>query len=30
MRIYWITLHVNDKYVTKFENFGVEHFPKEI
>ena len=27
---HWITLFVNDKNVTYFHSFGVEHIPKEI
>ena len=27
---HWITLHVNNKAVTYFDIFGVEHIPKEI
>ena len=27
---HWIALYVNNKTVTYFENFGVEHIPKEI
>ena len=27
---HWISLHVNKKTVTYFDNFGVEHIPKEI
>ena len=27
---HWITLHVNRKNVIYFNNFGVEHIPKEI
>ena len=26
----WIALYVNDKIVTYFDSFGVEHIPKEI
>ena len=27
---HWIALYVNNKTVTYFDNFGVEHIPKEI
>ena len=27
---YWVALYVNNKTVTYFESFGVEHIPKEI
>ena len=27
---HWIALHVNNKTVTYFDSFGVEHIPKEI
>ena len=27
---HWISLYVNDNNVTYFDNFGVEHIPKEI
>ena len=27
---HWIALYVNDKTVTYFDSFGVEHIPKEI
>ena len=27
---HWITLYVNNKIVTYFDSFGVEHIPKEI
>ena len=27
---YWIALYVNNKTVTDFDSFGVEHIPKEI
>ena len=27
---HWIALYVNAEKVTYFENFGVEHIPKEI
>ena len=27
---HWISLHVNNKTVTYFDNFGVEHIPKQI
>ena len=27
---HWISLYVNNKTVTYFDNFGVEHIPKEI
>ena len=27
---HWIALYVNDKNVTYFDSFGVEHIPKEI
>ena len=27
---HWIALYVNDKIVTYFDSFGVEHIPKEI
>ena len=27
---HWIALYVNDNNVTCFDNFGVEHIPKEI
>ena len=27
---HWVTLHVNNKTVTYFDSFGVEHIPKEI
>ena len=27
---HWVALHVYSKTVTYFENFGVEHIPKEI
>ena len=27
---HWIALYVNTKRVTYFDNFGVEHIPKEI
>ena len=27
---HWIALYVNNKAVTYFDNFGVEHIPKEI
>ena len=26
----WVALHVNNKTVTYFDSFGVEHIPKEI
>ena len=26
----WVALYVNDKIVTYFDSFGVEHIPKEI
>ena len=28
--IHWIALYVNNKTVTYFDSFGVEHIPKEI
>ena len=28
--IHWVALYVNNKTVTYFDNFGVEHIPKEI
>ena len=27
---HWIVLYVNNKTVTYFDNFGVEHIPKEV
>ena len=27
---HWIALYVNDKSVTYFDSFGVEHIPKEV
>ena len=27
---HWVTLYVNNKTVTYFERFGVEHIPKEV
>ena len=27
---YWVALYVNNKIVTYFDSFGVEHIPKEI
>ena len=27
---HWIALYANDKNVTYFDSFGVEHIPKEI
>ena len=27
---HWVALHVNNKDVTYFDSFGVEHIPKEI
>ena len=27
---HWVALHVNNKTVTYFDSFGVEHIPKEI
>ena len=27
---HWITLYVNNKTVTYFDSFGVEHIPKEV
>ena len=27
---HWIALYVNNKTVTYFDNFGIEHIPKEI
>ena len=27
---HWVALHVNNKIVTYFDSFGVEHIPKEI
>ena len=27
---YWIALYVNNKTVTYFDSFGVEHIPKEL
>ena len=27
---HWVTLYVNNKTVTYFDSFGVEHIPKEI
>ena len=27
---HWVVLHVNNKIVTYFDSFGVEHIPKEI
>ena len=27
---HWVALYVNNKIVTKFDSFGVEHIPKEI
>ena len=30
MGTHWIALFVNDNNVTYFDNFGVEHIPKEI
>ena len=26
----WMTFYVHDSYITYFDNFGVEHIPKEI
>ena len=28
--IHWVALYANNKTVTYFESFGVEHIPKEI
>ena len=30
IRTHWIALYVNNKTVTYFDSFGVEHIPKEI
>ena len=30
IRTHWIALYVNNKTVTCFDSFGVEHIPKEI
>ena len=30
IRTHWVALYVNDKIVTYFDSFGVEHIPKEI
>ena len=30
MATHWITLYVNDDFVTYLDSFGVEHIPKEI
>ena len=30
IRTHWVALYVNNKTVTYFDSFGVEHFPKEI
>ena len=30
IRTHWIALYVNNKIVTYFDSFGVEHIPKEI
>ena len=30
IRTNWIALYVNDKALTYFDSFGVEHIPKEI
>ena len=27
---HWVALHVNNKTVTYFDSFGIEHIPKEI
>ena len=27
---HWVALHVNNKTITYFDSFGVEHIPKEI
>ena len=27
---HWVALHVNNKIITYFDSFGVEHIPKEI
>ena len=28
--IHWIALYVNNKTVTYFDSFGIEHIPKEV
>ena len=30
IRTHWVALYVNNKTVTEFDSFGVEHIPKEI
>ena len=30
IRTHWVALYVNNKIVTYFDSFGVEHIPKEI
>ena len=30
IRTHWIALYVNNKTVTYFDSFGIEHIPKEI
>ena len=30
IRTHWVVLYVNNKTVTYFDSFGVEHIPKEI